>query len=286
MDVAITIDDLPAQGNLPAHTTRLDIANQIMTVLKKHHIQGVYGFLNAGKIQEDPENLVVLENWIKQGNLFGNHTFSHLDLAKVSSREFIEDIKNNEVTLSKLMADKNYKYFRYPFLAEGNTLTKRDTVRNYLLTHQYKIAEVTVDFFEYEWADPYTRCLIKKDKKSIVWLKKSYLDQSINALTISHALSMMLFNRDIKNILLIHINAMTASMLDELLTAYEKKGVKFIALSDALDDEIYKINPNVVADRTYTFLNQIRVSRNLKNPALVTELYNSLPEGKLDKICR
>lgn len=80
---------------------------------------------------------------------------------------------------------------------------------------------------------------------------------------------MMLFNRDIKNILLIHINAMTASMLDELLTAYEKNGVKFISLSDALNDEIYKINPNVVGDRTYTFLNQIRASRGLKNPVSV-----------------
>jgi peptidoglycan/xylan/chitin deacetylase (PgdA/CDA1 family) len=286
VEVAITFDDLPAHGDLPRHTTRLDLANQIIKVLKKHHIQGVYGLINAEKIQEDPNNFLVLESWIKHGHLLGNHTFSHLDLGKVSADKFIKDIKNNDKALIKLMRDKNYKYFRYPFLSEGNTLKKRDDVRNYLFNNQYKIAEVTVDFFEYEWADPYIRCLIKKDKKSIKWLKTSYIKQSINALTISHALSMMLFNRDIKNILLIHINAMTASMLDELLTAYESHGVKFISLSHALNDEIYNINPNVAGDRTYTFLNQIRLSRGLKNPAIVTELYNSLPEEKLEKICR
>lgn len=133
---------------------------------------------------------------------------------------------------------------------------------------------------------PYTRCLIKNDKKSIAWLKKSYIDQSLNALTIAHTLSLMLFNRDVKNVLLVHINAMTASMLDELITEYEKRGVKFISLSNALDDEIYKINPNVIRNRTYTFLNQIRISRDLKNPAIVTKLYDSLPEKRLEEICR
>lgn len=62
----------------PRHTTRLDIANQIMTTLKKHHIQDVYGLINAEKIQENPENLVVLESWIKQGHLLGNHTLYSL----------------------------------------------------------------------------------------------------------------------------------------------------------------------------------------------------------------
>ncbi len=96
----------------------------------------------------------------------------------------------------------------------------------------------------------------------------------------------MLFNRDIKNVLLIHINSFTAKMLDELLTNYEKQGIKFISLKDALSDPIYQINPNIVRDRAYTFLNQIRLSRGLENPEIVEELYNTLPEDKLDQLCR
>ncbi len=97
---------------------------------------------------------------------------------------------------------------------------------------------------------------------------------------------MMLFNRDIKNILLIHINAFTASMLDKLLTEYEKKDVKFISLPDALNDDVYKINPNVVKERAYTFLNQVRLSRHLENPDIVKKLYATLPEEKLDHLCK
>jgi hypothetical protein len=110
--------------------------------------------------------------------------------------------------------------------------------------------------------------------------------QSLYALTISHELSELLFKRDIKNILLLHIGEFDAVMLDKLLTAYEKRGVKFISLADALKDDVYKINPNVVSDRTYTFLNQIRVARGLENPPSVKKLYGELPEEKLDGLCR
>lgn len=57
------------------------------------------------------------------------------------------------------------------------------------------------------------RCVRKQDEQSIQWLKQSFIEQSLNALTISHSLSTMLFGRDIKNILIIHINAFTAMML-------------------------------------------------------------------------
>jgi len=100
-----------------------------------------------------------------------------------------------------------------------------------------------------------------------------------------YSLSMMLFNRDIKNVLLIHINLLTAEMLDELLTSYEKQNTQFISLPEALSDNVYEINPNIVRDRAYTFLNQVRLSRGLENPEIVKKLYASLPEEKLEKLC-
>lgn len=285
MEVAITVDDLPANGNLPSNMTREDIAKKMIVIFKKHHINGIYGLINGDKVDE-PYGSNVLKEWIKAGNYLGNHTFHHVDLAKVDSQEYIKNINENEPILLKFMRNQDYHYFRYPYLSEGNTQEKRDAVRNFLFKNSYKIAPVTIDFFEYEWNDPYVRCLKNHDEKSIAWLKKTYLEQANNALVISHELSTMLFNRDIKNVLLIHINAITAEMLDELLSAYEQKGIKFISLSDALNDDVYKINPDIVRDRAYTLLNQIRLSKGLKNPDIVEKLYNSLPEDELNKICR
>lgn len=285
MEIAITIDDLPVAGELASQTTRLKITEKALAILKKHHIKNAYGFINGNKINEG-NNLLILKKWIDAGQLLGNHTFSHVDLAKATSEEFIYNIEKNETILSELMKVQDYKYFRYPYLAEGNTQEKRDSVRQFLFNRHYKIAPVTVDFFEYEWNDPYIRCMNKHDNAAINLLKKTYLEQAENALIISHSLSMMLFNREIKNILLIHINNMSIDMLDELLTAYEKQQVKFISLPEALNDEVYQINPNLISERTYTFLNQVRLSRGLKNPDEVVKLHESLPEEMLNNICR
>jgi hypothetical protein len=74
-------------------------------------------------------------------------------------------------------------------------------------------------------------------------------------------------------------------MLDGLLNAYEQNNVNFISLAEALHDTVYKINPNVIRDRAYTFLNQVRLARGLENPPLVSQLYASLPEDRLSKLC-
>lgn len=47
---------------------------------------------------------------------------------------------------------------------------------------------------------------------------------------------MLIFHRDIKNILLLHLGAFDALMFDELLTAYERHDIKFISIDEALQD--------------------------------------------------
>lgn len=282
IEIAITVDDLPSHAELPQGTTRADIAKQMLAAFKKHHITGVYGLINGNR--KDAEG--VLQQWVLGGQLLGNHSYSHMDLDEASTAAFIADIEQNTPLLKKLMGDKNYRFFRYPYLAEGNTQEKRDQVRQFLFKNDYQIAAVTTDFFDFAWNAPYARCLRKNDLAAISWLQQSFIEQALNAITISHHLSTLLFGRDIKNVLLLHIGAFDALMLDDLLTAYENHGVKFISLPDALSDEVYKINPNVITNRTYTFLNQIRLSRGLSNPKQVDELYRSLPEEQLDKLCR
>ena len=52
--------------------------------------------------REHPEDRAALERWLAAGNLLGNHTYSHLDLARVPLPEFYADIDRNEPLLSRL----------------------------------------------------------------------------------------------------------------------------------------------------------------------------------------
>ena len=286
MEVAITVDDLPYFGPYESYTSpeKMNTANAMLEVFKKHKIQGVYGFINGYKVTDDTSRNI-LKLWVDSGQLLGNHTYSHMNITNHTTHEYTEDINNNEPILASMMSSKDYRYFRYPFLREGNTKDKRDLVRRYLLNNNYKIAEVTLDFWDYEWNAPYARCTKQNNKEAIEYLKQSYLAASIGAIITAHDLSTMLFKRDIKYIMLIHIGALDAIMLDQVLSSYEKLGVKFIPLPVALSDKVYSIDSGIVRDTGYTFLNEIRLSRKLANPKSVTKFYDSIPEDKLGKIC-
>ena len=73
-----------------------------MKVLKKHRMPPSYGFINANKLERDPDGARALQVWIEAGNPLANHTYSHLDLTKNSVEEFQQEILRNEPALALL----------------------------------------------------------------------------------------------------------------------------------------------------------------------------------------
>jgi peptidoglycan-N-acetylglucosamine deacetylase len=258
VDVAITIDDLPRHGPVPEGVSRRELSKQMLSTLRAHGVPGVYGFINAKKVDDEPDLMEVLKDWISVGYYLGNHTYSHSNLSKVSSTEFIEDIRANENILSQLGKAEDFKFFRYPFLREGNTSEKRAEVRKFLFKEGYAIAEVTVDFEDYAWNAPYVRCLEKNDSASIVWLKSSFLENAVARLKISQQLSRQIFGRPIKHVLLLHLGIFDQIMLDDLLKVYRGAGVRFVGLREALTDSIYRLDSGVAIENGATLLDVAR----------------------------
>lgn len=79
-----------------------------------------------------------------------------------------------------------------PYLAEGDTLTKRDAVRHYLFARGYRIAEVTVDYHDWAWNDAFTRCLARQDPAGLDQVKKRAADSALRHLDQSIRLARML----------------------------------------------------------------------------------------------
>ena len=52
---------------------------------------------------------------------------------------------------------------------------------------------------------------------------------------------MKLFNREIKQTLLLHANSINADYFDDVAKFFKKRGYKFITLDEALKDEAYKL---------------------------------------------
>ena len=51
--------------------------------------------INGNKVNNDNQGLLVLQRWLQAGHYLGNHTYSHLDLAKVDDKAYINDIQKS-----------------------------------------------------------------------------------------------------------------------------------------------------------------------------------------------
>jgi len=278
--MAVTFDDLPVHGALPAGMSRLEITQSILMTLKREKLPPVYGFINGERGVDDPSSLSVLRTWVAAGEPLGNHTWAHLDLNKETAEEFEAEVLRNEPLLQSLMGKEDWHWLRYPFLHEGETLEKRRAVRSWLFAHGYKIAQVSMDFEDYLWNEPYARCVAKHDEASIATLRDSYLAVADQYYGRNRELSRLVYGRDVKYVLLMHVGAFDSRMLPELLKLYSSKGVKFISLPDAMSDPAYQDDPDIGESTGGSFLELMMKKKKIPFPP------NSKPYKELEALCR
>lgn len=238
--IAFTWDDLPAHSLLPQGQSRLQIANTILAAMRDHHLPPAYGFVNGIRVEREPGSEAVLEAWRRGGYPLGNHTWSHLNLNERTVAEFMLDTHRNENLLQKYMPVANYRWLRYPYLAEGESAEKRAAVRAQLALAGYRVAAVTMSFGDYAWNEPYARCLAKSDDAAIRRLESTYLQAADDTLTRTRAMSHTLAGHDVPYVLLMHVGAFDARMLPRLLDLYERREMHFITLEQAESDPFYR----------------------------------------------
>lgn len=279
LQVAFTFDDLPAHGPLPPGVTRPAVVTSILQTLKRENMPPVYGFINGFRVAQYPYQIHILQAWVAAGNPLGNHTWSHPELDKMSAAAFEENIALNEAMLRKVDPKGDWHWFRYPFLEEGNTVEKREEVRGWLREHDYRIAEVSMDFQDYLWSDVYARCVAKHDDASIVSLHGSYLAAAEESIRVYRELAQKLYGHDVPYVLLMHIGAFDARMLPELLALFRAKGFTFVTLPQAMSDPIYQFDPKTTEQSGNTFNEFVAAVRNVEVPNITDR------SKELDRMC-
>lgn len=279
--VALTFDDLPAGGGLHAGETRTGIATRLADELKANHLKGVYGFVNASGVAEDPDLQGALRIWVAAGMNIGNHTWSHPSLTASTAGAYLHDIALDEPVLRQYAGTRDWHWFRYPYLEEGDTLAKRDAVRDWLHAHGYRIAEVTLTFQDDDWDDPYGRCLARRDAAGIAWLKQSYLENAAEFIRLGREEEQIAFGHEIPNVLLLHETAFTTLMLPSLLELLRGEGFRFASLATVERNPAYALNPDTALPNGGPFPNQFLNSRHLKYPPFKPE-----PVDRLNSLCQ
>lgn len=279
--LALTFDDLPSNGALRAGTTEIDLMKQTLPILEARNAVA-FGFVNARKLESNPNGAAALQLWADGGQRVGNHSYSHLDLNTQSVEDFTRDILRNEPVLMLLSRDRGWRWFRYPYLREGNVLEKRDGVRAFLREQRYTIAQTTIDYEDYLWNTPYARCADRNDAKAIARLRETYLQATGAAIDASRHMAKAVFGREINHVLLLHLGAFTPDILPRLLDLLDARGFDIVSLEEAQTDPVFQTDPQYLSrPRGGTLLEQhVHVKGIDDTPWPV------LPRAELEAICR
>lgn len=240
--IAITIDD-PNTYETPVLTwsKRNDA---ILSTLKKHRIQAA--LFVCGMRVNNAEGKALLKKWDAQNHLICNHSFSHFYYHSDSktSEVFIQDFWKGD---SIIRSCKNYtRLFRYPFLKEGNTAEKRDTMRAILEKAGYKNGYVTIDASDW-YIDSKIADVLKKDPHADLGVyKEFYIRHILDRVNYYDSLAALMFKRNIKHTLLLHHSLLNALFLDDLLTALEANGCQLIDAQQAYLDDIQYQHPVIL----------------------------------------
>ncbi len=279
-EVAFTFDDLPAHGPLPPGMARPAVVASILATLHAEHMSPVYGFVNGFRVAQYPYQVHILQAWHDAGNPLGNHTWSHPELDKSSAAQYEANIARDEPLLAQLEPHGNWHWFRYPFLEEGDTVHKREEVRAWLAAHHYRIAEVSIDFQDYLWNEPYARCAAQGNEQAIRTLHDSYLATADQYIRVFRELAQELYGRDIPYVLLMHAGAFDARMLPELIALFRVRGFAFTTLDQAMADPVYRADPAVPTPGGATFNEMVATERKANVPDAQE------PEAMLQHLCR
>ena len=237
--IAVTFDDLPAHSTLPPGVTRRQVGDSILGTLKAAKLPPVYGFVNGVQIEREPASAPVLDAWRAAGFPLGNHTWSHMNLSAVPLPDWEADVVRNEPLLEAKMARADWRWLRFPYLAEGDTPPKRAGARAFLRARGYRIAQVTTSFDDWAFNEPYARCMAKGEAATVARMETAYLAAAEGELARSRAMAHALLGRDIPYVLLMHLGAFDARMLPRLLALYRERGVGFVTLPQAEADPFY-----------------------------------------------
>ncbi len=287
LKVALTFDDLPINGTLPLGARQSDFARDTVRVLKKHRIPPSHGFINANKLELNPDGALALRIWIEGGHPLANHTYSHIDLTKTPVEEFQREILRNEPALMLLQprksADvKSWKWFRYPYLHEGDTVEKRREIRVFLAENGYRIAQTTIDFEDYLWNSAHARCWMKQDAESLAWLRDSYRTAAREFIRFDRDNSRKVFGRDIHHVMLLHLGSFSSHILPDLFKILDEEGFDIVTLEEAQQDSIYDYDPDIGHPRGGTLTELGMQAKNIPWPADAP----TKPRERLNEICR
>lgn len=233
----ISVDDLPfATVRLhPDAAERERITRALLDVLKKHKIPAI-GLVIGGNIEMDRK---LLDFWLDAGYELGNHSHGHLNYTRTGAQEYVADVEAGRRELAEAGRGAKVRFFRFPFLREGDTEAKLDAMRAYLAESGQRNLPVTIDTQDWSFEEPWVEARKKGDERALARIGEEYQQSLQLEVRTYESLGDELFGRPVPQILLLHANEVGAAQWDRLFTWLEERGYRFAGVDEVMADPAF-----------------------------------------------
>jgi peptidoglycan/xylan/chitin deacetylase (PgdA/CDA1 family) len=188
----------------------------------------------------------LVEAWSAAGHGVGNHTAGHLNLnsPQVTLSRFTADVERADAVLRALPTFM--PLLRFPYLKEGDTQAKRDGMRQWMREHGYRAAPVSIDTSDVYYNQRYLALQAAGRSEPVRRLKRAYVKHLLERATYYDALAREVIGRSPSHVMLLHVNALNAAALSDVIEAFRNKGWHFVSAKSALEDPLYSMQPDTV----------------------------------------
>ena len=242
--VALTFDDLPGLSLVPDQPYVNYLNDMLLRGLKRHRMPAT-GFVNESKLDliDRPQQIANLQKWVDAGFDLGNHTFSHESPDELGGVGYILDIARGETVTRELLAARHRRlaWFRHPYLETGFPEAVKLEINRWLDTHGYRVAPVTIDADDWEFAEPYDDALSRHDEARRLRIRRQYLAYTERTVAWYQSASETLFGRQIAFVMLLHATRLNADCIDDLADILKRRRLKVVPLDRAMKDPVYRL---------------------------------------------
>jgi peptidoglycan/xylan/chitin deacetylase (PgdA/CDA1 family) len=199
--------------------------------------------VNEGKLAPggrlDARRVALLKQWVDAGLELGNHSYSHFDLHTTPLAKYSADVARGDSVTRALLAAAGKPaptWFRHPMLHTGRDSATRAKFEQSIAARGYRVAPVTIDNNEYIFAAAYERA----DSATAAKIGEDYVAYMHSMIAYYEDQSVALFGREIRQVLLLHANAINADHFDEIGRTLLMRGYRFVPIARAVEDKAYR----------------------------------------------
>jgi peptidoglycan/xylan/chitin deacetylase (PgdA/CDA1 family) len=287
----VTVDDLPLVGGVhrPAGE-RARVTEGMLAVLARHGVRAV-GMVTWARAH-GPDDAHLLERWLEAGHELGNHSHDHPSYTARSAQAFLADAERGRERLARVLGPRGQRvrFFRFPFLREGDTQEKLAAGRTYLEGSGQRNLPVTLDTQDWSFEQPWVRARRRGDDAALGRVAEAY-QRSLRAdIEWQERLGDELFGRPVPQILLLHASEVSASQWDVLFRWLRGRGYRFATADEVLGDAAFADLPRWVGDHGPGLWSRIAdVRRRERSMGEIRALFDAQArawtEGRLEDFC-